>query len=97
MIMRIYIILLIIGIFIDDYIRYIILVNVIIIVGLWIGDYMHLSRIAKELNGRRVNIRVYRKRYSAIVKINKILYRIEIGYYYGIVGNVVYTLKITEL
>ncbi len=120
----------IIGVFIDDYIRYIILVNTIIIVGLWIGDYMHLSRIAKELNGMRVNkhktlvidldekpkskeeffkiiedkciakgdiLEYIERDIPAIVRINEVLYKVELGYYYGLIGNAVYTLKITEL
>ena len=120
----------IIGVFIDDYIRYIILVNTIIIVGLWIGDYMHLSRIAKELNGMRVNkhktlvidldekpkskeeffkiiedkciakgdiLEYIERDIPAIVRINEVLYKVELGYYYGLIGNEVYTLKITEL
>ena len=120
----------IIGTFIDDYIRYIILVNTIIIVGLRIGDYIHLSRIAKELNGIRVNkhktlvidldekpkskeeffkiiedkciakgdtLEYIERDTPAIVRINEVLYKVEIGYYYGLIGNAVYTLKITEL
>lgn len=120
----------IIGIFIDDYIRYIILVNAIIIIGLWIGDYIHLTRIAKELNGTRVNknktlvidldekpkskeeffriienkciengdtLEYIERDIPAIVKINGVLYKIEIGYYYSLIGNVVYTLRVTEL
>lgn len=120
----------IIGIFIDDYIRYIILVNAIIIIGLWIGDYIHLTRIAKELNGTRVNknktlvidldekpkskeeffriienkciengdtLEYIERDIPAIVKINGVLYKIEIGYYYSLIGNAVYTLRVTEL
>lgn len=120
----------IIGMFIDDYIRYIILINGIVILGIWIVDYIHISKIAKELNGGRVNkhktlvmdldekpkskeeffrlieekcivngdiLEYIERDIPAIVKINKILYKIEIGYYYGIVGNIVYTLKISEL
>ncbi|MBM6818814.1 DUF4318 domain-containing protein [Clostridium saudiense] len=33
----------------------------------------------------------------AIVRINEVLYKVELGYYYGLIGNEVYTLKITEL
>lgn len=118
------------GIFIDDYIRYIILVNAIIIIGIWIGDYIHLTKIAKELNGTRVNnhktlvidldekpkskeeffriiedkciangdtLEYIERDIPAIVKINEVVYKVEIGYYYGLIGNAVYTLRITEL
>ena len=33
----------------------------------------------------------------AIVRINEVLYKVELGYYYGLIGNAVYTLKIIEL
>lgn len=117
------------GMFIDGYIRYIILVNLLVIIVLWVIDYMHLSKVAKELNdGRSIkqktlivdleekpkskeeffrvlenkcilnddSLEYIERDIPAIIKINGILYKVELGYYYDITGNTVYTLKITE-
>ena len=117
------------GMFIEGYIRYIILVNVIVIIVLWAVDYMHLSKVAKELNGGRAvkhktlivdlkskpktkeeffrvleencmsnedSLEYIERDIPAIIRINGILYKAEIGYYYSVAGEAVYTLRITE-
>lgn len=43
----------VIGNFIPDYIRYIVLVNIVVILALWIWDYISLSKVANELNSGR--------------------------------------------
>ena len=43
----------VIGNFIPDYIRYIVLVNIVVIIALWIWDYISLSKVANELNSGR--------------------------------------------
>ncbi|MBS6183788.1 MAG: DUF4318 domain-containing protein [Clostridium celatum] len=116
--------------FIDDYIRYMIMANILVIVALWLGEYIHISKIAKELNGgiaskhktlivdldskpktkeeffriieskcisRGDSLEYVERDIPAIIKINGELYKAEIGYYYAISGNAVYTLKLTGL
>lgn len=117
------------GMFIEGYIRYIILVNVLVVFVLWAIDYLHLSKVAKELNGGKAvkhktiiidlkskpktkqeffriledncisngeSIEYVERDIPAIIKINEVLYKAEIGYYYSVAGEAIYTLKITE-
>lgn len=117
------------GMFIEGYIRYIILVNLLVVFVLWAIDYLHLSKVAKELNGGKAvkhktiiidlkskpktkqeffriledncisngeSIEYVERDIPAIIKINEVLYKAEIGYYYSVAGEAIYTLKITE-
>lgn len=120
----------VIGNFIPDYIRYIILVNIVVLIALWIFDYILLGKVAKELNGEeshkyntllidlkekprtkeeffkvleeycisnKILLEYVEKDLPAIVKMNKNLNKVEIGYYFDVSGATIYTLKITEL
>lgn len=120
----------VIGVFIPDYIRYIVLVNIVVLITLWIWDYISLSNVAKELNGgrshkyntllidlkekpktkeaffkvleeycinNRISLEYIEKDLPAITRMNGVLNKVEIGYYFDISGITIYTLKITEL
>lgn len=120
----------IIGNFIPDYIRYIVLVNIVVLVALWIFDYISLGRVARELNGNKshkhntllidlkekpktkeeffklleqycisnkILLEYVEKDLPAIIKMNNVLNKAEIGYYFDVSGATIYTLKITEL
>lgn len=116
--------------FTPSYIRYIVLVNIIVVIILWAIDYRELSRLSEELNGvashsnktliidlehkpktkeeffdlleqhyrlSKITLEYIEKDIPAIVKLNGVLNKVEIGYYYGYTGIIVYTLKITQL
>lgn len=120
----------VIGNFIPDYIRYIILVNIVVLIALWIWDYILLGKVAKELNGEKyhkyntllidlkekprtkeeffkvledycirnsISLEYVEKDLPAITRMNGVLSKIEIGYYFDVSGATIYTLKITEL
>lgn len=116
--------------FIPSYIRYIVLVNILVLIILWFIDYRSLSKVSEELNGvsshinrtviidlqnkpktkeeffeslesycrpSKIVLEYIEKDLPAIVKMNGVLNKVEIGYYYGFTGIIVYTLKITQL
>lgn len=120
----------ILGGFVPDYLRYIVLVNILVIVGLWFIDYYSLKLVAKELNGsssykyntimvdlaakpknkeeffielekycgeNKILLEYIEKDLPAIVKLDGVLNRVQIGYYYALTGEAIYVLKISEL
>lgn len=126
----IFIILMVSANFIQAYIRYILLANILVLIVLWFIDYRLLSQVSKELNGvasysnrtviidlenkpktiedffdilekhcrlNKISLEYVEKDLPSIVKMNGVLNKVELGYYYGFGGILINTLKITQL